>query len=178
MISSSPTRTLGYHKPSGASQQGPASGELTRTYFYQAITMDDQPTPEQVEAVLKGAQSKSAPHDSDLLPVYKFVLPSKPDQSISTSISSEASSSSHAQATKTSGNGRVNHFYCAKNPSELHREAATYLIFLFAFKRDGMPKRFLDELERVLQGCTSCARAFGGARRKFAKTYVKPVASL
>jgi senataxin len=124
--------------------------------------MDDQPTPAQVEAVLKSARSKTQPQNSDLLPVYKFVLPPKADPPLTNSTSSEGSSSSHE-------NGRVNHFYCEKNPSDLRREGAIYLIFLFAYKREGMPKIFLDELERVLKGCTSCARAFGGARRRFAK---------
>lgn len=112
----------------------------------------ENPTVEEVEAVLREARAgkKQTPSDSDLFPVYNHVFPAK-------EASLEGSSSSST----------LNHFYCPKCPSALHREAATFLLFLFAFKRDGMPKRFLGELERTFDACTGCSRAFGGIRRRF-----------
>lgn len=130
--------------------------------------MSDRPTPQQVEAVLKGARTKSAPGDADLLPVYNYLFAPLLDRHEGQGAGSASASAS--ASTSALPSRQIEHFYCSKCPSDLHRDAATYLIFLFAFKRDGMPRRFLDALEEVLKGCTSCARVFGAARRRFAKT--------
>lgn len=120
----------------------------------------ENPTVQEVEAVLRDARTgkKQTPSDGDLFPVYNYVFPAKDE-----SIEDEASASSSS----------LKHFYCSKCPSTLHREAATYLLFLFAFRRDGMPKRFLGELERTFDACTGCSRAFGGIRRRFGTRYVE-----
>lgn len=115
----------------------------------------DPPSTTEVEAVLRKANGAVKPTDADLFPVYSFLSPAFPNLRTAPSTSTSTSSSSH--------------FYCPKAPSELHRNAAIYLIFLFAFKRDGMPKTFISALEGVLLGCEHCARAFGAARRKFAR---------
>jgi senataxin len=116
----------------------------------------ENPAVEEVEAVLRDARTgkKQTPSDSDLFPVYNYVFPPK-----ETSLTDEGSSSTSSSSLR--------HFYCSKCPNSLYREAATYLLFLFAFRRDGMPKRFLGELERTFDACTGCSRAFGGIRRRF-----------
>ncbi|ORY29551.1 SEN1 N terminal-domain-containing protein [Naematelia encephala] len=109
----------------------------------------------EVEAVLeRRAASNQQPTDLDLFPVYNFLLPSKP---VATSFATT--------------NGPL-HWYCSQAPSELHREAATYLIFLFAFRREGTSKAWLEALERVVLCCNRCARGFGAARRKFGSRYM------
>lgn len=125
---------------------------------YSRLNMtSDVPTAEQVEAVLKGARTKSHPENADLQTVYSFLLPPAPPQKESTS----ASSSSSAD---------LSHYYCSKCATELQREAATYLIFAFAFRRKDRASHFLGELEKALKGCAGCARAFGSVRRTFATT--------
>ena len=110
----------------------------------------------QVEAVLtKRAIAQSTPTDVDLFPVYNLLLPTDPTH---TNHASSSSSSAVCPA----------HWYCHKSPTPIHREAASYLIILFAYRREGMPKTWLDALENVLKGCEECARAFGCARRHFA----------
>lgn len=101
-----------------------------------------------VEAVLdKASTGKERPTDADLGPCYSFLIPSASSPSSSTST--------------------VEHWYCEKARSELHRRAAGYLLFLFAFKRAGQSKEWVDRLEIVLRGCEGCARGFGIARRAF-----------
>ena len=114
----------------------------------------DHPTPEQVEAILAGAVAKH-PTDGELLPVLNFLLPVV-DVPLSTSVSS---SSSNSKSTV--------HFYCSKCPSAIHREAATYLLYLFAFQRAGTASRFIQGLEKSLSGCVNCARSFGGIKGRF-----------
>jgi senataxin len=121
----------------------------------------DHPTATEVEAILAGAAGKS-PTDSELLPVFNFLLPTT-DIPLSKTITSSASSS-------TSRN--LVHFYCSKSPSTTHREGAIYLLYLFAFKRDGTAKRYLQGLEKSVKGCANCARAFAGVRRRFSSRYV------
>lgn len=119
----------------------------------------EPPTADKVETILKGARTKTAPEDGDLLPVYTFLFAPGPANSGADSISGASSSFTTVPS----------HFYCSKCPSDLHREAATYLIFLFAFTKKDRAERFIDALERVLKGCTSCAKSFGGVRRSFVK---------
>lgn len=95
------------------------------------------------------------PTDKDLVPVFNYVM--RP----STSGSSGAASSSTAGSS--SSFGPEAHWYCAKAPSDLYRDASTYLIFMFAFK--GV--EWIKALERVVGECASCARAYGAARRQF-----------
>jgi hypothetical protein len=123
----------------------------------------NSPSAEQVEAVLAGAVGKY-PADSELLPVFNFLLPT-----VELPLSNEATSSSTPSSSRTSV-----HLYCSKCPSATHREGAVYLLFSFAFKRDGMAKRFLQALEKSLNGCVSCARAFGSAKKTFGSKYVHP----
>ncbi|WWD16760.1 hypothetical protein CI109_101192 [Kwoniella shandongensis] len=109
----------------------------------------------EVEAVLKAKSTvQDRPTDNDLLPVYRYLVP-QPD---------ESSSSTSAR--------HDTHWYCPKAVSALHTEAATYLIFLFAFQRQGTSKAWVDRLEGVLLGCEDCARAFGGARRRLGSRYL------
>jgi len=119
----------------------------------------DNPTAEQVEAILAGAPGKH-PSDGELLPVLNFLLPVV-DVPLSTSASSSSSS-----------NSKSTHFYCSKCPSPIHRESATYLLYLFAFQRGGTAGRYLHALEKALNGCVNCARAFGGVKRRFGSKYV------
>lgn len=114
----------------------------------------DNPTAEQVEVILAGAVAKH-PTDSELLPVLNFLIPIF-DIPLSTSASSSSSSSKSAV-----------HFYCSKCPSATYREAATYLLYLFAFQRAGTASRFIQGLEKTLNGCVNCARAFGGVKGRF-----------
>ncbi|WVW79753.1 hypothetical protein I302_101723 [Kwoniella bestiolae CBS 10118] len=117
---------------------------------------DDPILAKEVGAVLKSrAASQEKPSDSDLLPVHKYLVP--PSASTSTSSSSEQ---------------KEIHWYCDKAKSPLHRECATYLIFLFAFQRQGTSKAWVDRLEEILLGCEGCARAFGGARRTLGSKYL------
>ena len=58
------------------------------------------------------------------------------------------------------------HWYCSKCPESLHRETATFLIFLFAYAKSDNAQLWLRELEGVLQ-CEGCARGFGIAKRRF-----------
>ncbi|EIW69108.1 hypothetical protein TREMEDRAFT_31469 [Tremella mesenterica DSM 1558] len=110
------------------------------------------PSDKEIEAVLSKVAASSKPTDATLYPLYSYLLPSVPSQA--------ATSSTTA------------HWYCPKTSSPLIRDAATYLIFLFAYKAEGMPKTWIDELEHVLLGCPVCARAFGAARRRFASKYL------
>ncbi|WRT65451.1 uncharacterized protein IL334_002394 [Kwoniella shivajii] len=120
---------------------------------------DDPILAKEVEAVLKSrAASQDKPSDSDLLPVYRYLVPSPSEPSTS-------SSSTAAVKQET-------HWYCEKANSDLHREAATYLIFLFAFQRQGTSKAWVDRLEEILLACEGCARGFGGARRKLGSRYL------
>ncbi len=107
----------------------------------------------EVEAVLaKRAVQQDTPTDVDLFPVYDLLLPSPSD---------------HASSSSSLSVFSKDHWYCSKAHSSLHREAATYLIILFAFRREGMSWTWVTALDSVLMGCDECARAFGAARRKF-----------
>jgi senataxin len=111
------------------------------------------PSAKDVEAILKGrAASGVKPSDADLGPVYRFLLPS----------SAAFSSTSSTQK----------HWYCPKAESDLHKEAATYLILLFAFRPEGTTKIWLDALQGVVSECELCARGFGAARRKLGSKWV------
>ena len=113
-----------------------------------------QPSSEEVEAVLaKRAAAHTKPSDEDLRPVYNFL------RSTFVGERNEGSSSSALEPP---------HWYCSKTSSRLHREAATYLIFLYAFNRVERAQRWIKELEGVLNGCEKCARGFAAARRRFA----------
>ncbi|OCF45032.1 senataxin [Kwoniella heveanensis CBS 569] len=116
---------------------------------------------EKVEAVLKArAANQDKPTDNDLLPVYRYLT-------TSSTVAASSSSSSSTSAEK-----KDLHWYCSKAESSLLTEAATYLIFLFAFQRQGTSKAWVDQLEEVLLGCAGCARAFGAARRKLGSRYL------
>ncbi|KAK8861338.1 hypothetical protein IAR55_002157 [Kwoniella newhampshirensis] len=112
----------------------------------------------EVEAVLKAKSTvQDRPTDNDLLPVYRYLVPQSEHSS------SSSSSAVHQHET---------HWYCPKAVSSLHKEAATYLIFLFAFQRQGTSKAWVDRLEGVLLHCEDCARAFGAARRTLGSRYL------
>ncbi|WVF66821.1 hypothetical protein IAT40_001563 [Kwoniella sp. CBS 6097] len=124
-------------------------------------TSTDAGLADKVEAVLKArAANQDKPTDNDLLPVYSYL----------TSFSPAASSS--ASSSSASTENRDLHWYCSKAESKLLTEAATYLIFLFAFQRQGTSKAWVDQLEGILLGCEGCARQFGGARRKLGSKYL------
>ena len=107
------------------------------------------------ELLQKRSASSSPPTDAELLPAYNYLLPHFP------------ATQPIAGSSKLPSTGLQQHLYCAECTEELVRDAATYLIFLFAFKRDGMSGRWLEALEKVLQGCDKCARGFAAARRRF-----------
>jgi senataxin len=112
------------------------------------------PTAEEVEAVLeRKAAARTKPTDDDLRPVYNYL------RSTFVSERNESSSSSAAQPP---------HWYCSRTPERLHREAATYLIFLFAFNRVERAQLWIKELEGVLRSCDKCSRCFTPARKRFA----------
>lgn len=113
---------------------------------------------EEVEALLeRRTQIQDPPKADELVPAYNFLIPTP-----------------HAGASSSTVLLSVpaEHWYCAKAPSELHRRAATYLIFLFAFKRSqdgGTAKVWIETLELILRSCPACARGFGCARRLFGR---------
>ncbi|OXB33487.1 senataxin [Cryptococcus neoformans] len=114
----------------------------------------DKPRPEDVKALLAARRKvQEKPNTDALLPVYLYLLPQ----------SNEASSSSSSLE---------DHWYCSKSKSALHIEAATYLIFLFAFQRQGTSKTWVDKLEVILESCENCARSFGVARRRLEFRYL------
>lgn len=110
------------------------------------------PDPHQrVTAILhKALSSSERPTDKELGPCYNLLLSDK---------TSSSSSTSHASG--------LTHWYCDKAISELHRKAATYLLFLFAFNRQGTGQNWINTLESTVKGCSECARGFGIARREF-----------
>lgn len=109
------------------------------------------PEAREVEAILSRMRDNAGqPTDKDLVPVFNYVM--RPSTSVSAGASSSATFSPEA------------HWYCSKVPSDVYRDAATYLIFMFAFK--GVD--WIKALEQVVGDCASCARAFGAARRRFA----------
>ena len=98
-----------------------------------------------VEAVLnKASRGNDRPQDSELGPCYNFLIP-----------------------PSSASNPAAPHWYCEKARSDLHRRAASYLLFLFAFRRQGTSQTWVETLENVLRGCEKCARSFGIARREF-----------
>lgn len=114
----------------------------------------DNPRPEDVETLLAARRRvQEKPNTDALLPVYLYLLPQ----------SNEASSGSSPLE---------DHWYCSRSKSTLHIEAATYLIFLFAFQRQGTSKTWVDKLEVVLESCENCARSFGVARRRLESRWV------
>ncbi|WVR04068.1 hypothetical protein IAU60_001067 [Kwoniella sp. DSM 27419] len=117
--------------------------------------MLETPSASKVEAVLQArADIQDRPNDDCLRPLYDYLT--------SPSSVTETSSSS-------SGEG---HWYCHRALSSLHREAATYLIILFVFSRQGLSKTWVEKLEAVVEGCEGCARAFGSARRRLSHRYL------
>ncbi|KAK4689196.1 senataxin, partial [Tremellales sp. Uapishka_1] len=107
----------------------------------------------EVEEILAARlRDQAAPQDAILNPVYNLLLPT-----------STASSSSRAKKA---------HWYCSQALSSLHTEAATYLLFIFAFRREGTSKAWIEALEAVLGRCEKCARGFGAARRIFGSKYI------
>ncbi|CAK9786073.1 hypothetical protein CC85DRAFT_326715 [Cutaneotrichosporon oleaginosum] len=103
------------------------------------------PTPAEVEAILDRRKGRhDTPGDADLAPVYTFLLADTPDA--------------------------PSHWFCPA-AGDLQRRAATYLIVLFAFKRQGTSKTWIDTLANVLQSCAKCARGFASARRTWERLY-------
>lgn len=125
----------------------------TKHTWWQEMS-SDKPSPEDVEALLAARRKvQEKPNTDALLPVYLYLLhPSNEAQSSSSSLE--------------------DHWYCNKSKSALHTEAATYLIFLFAFQRQGTSKTWVDKLEVILESCENCARSFGGARRRLEFRFV------
>ena len=118
----------------------------------------------EVEAVFsKSASEQTTPKDTDLYPVYSLLLPNASDGTSPSAAPPNAPSS---------------HWYCSKALSSIHREAATYLIILFAFRREGMSGLWVTALEGVLSSCDECARSFGAARRRFGTKWVRALTSL
>jgi senataxin len=106
---------------------------------------------ETVEAVLKKASTgKDRPTDADLGPCYSFLI-------------------DPTGSAESSSGQKCAHWYCDKSPSELHTRVATYLFFLFAFRREGTSKIWVETLENVVSNCEACARGFGIARRTFGR---------
>lgn len=96
-----------------------------------------------VEALLASLRERQVqPSQEELVTIYHLVLP--PDAS------PEAET----------------HWYCAKAPSDTAREAATYLLYLFAFNGEHA-NTWKGKLTQILSGCAACSRAFGAARRRF-----------
>ncbi|WVN90408.1 uncharacterized protein L203_105644 [Cryptococcus depauperatus CBS 7841] len=107
----------------------------------------------EVESVLKARREvQEKPNNDVLLLVFQYLV------SQSTSNSSAALSEEH--------------WYCRKTSTPLVREAATYLIFLFAFQRQGTSKTWVDKLEVILGSCEGCARGFAAARRLLGTRYL------
>lgn len=122
------------------------SSDINHTWWQDMSS--DKPRPEDIEALLAARRKvQEKPNTDALLPVYLYLLPQ----------SNEASSSSSSLE---------DHWYCSKSKTALHIEAATYLIFLFAFQRQGTSKTWVDKLEAILESCENCARSFGVARRR------------
>lgn len=122
---------------------------------------------EEVEAILERlASATKQPGDSDLRPVLSFLLPSvvTPANGV---LPPTAGSSSSAVPT-ANADAQDTHWFCTKAKSDLHRRAATFLIFLFAF-RSPTSKQWTDTLESVVGKCSSCSRGFGAARRNFGR---------
>ncbi|BEI80229.1 hypothetical protein CcaverHIS002_0107580 [Cutaneotrichosporon cavernicola] len=104
------------------------------------------PTPAEVEAILDRRKGRhDTPLDTDLAPVYTFLLGDKSDDV-------------------------VPHWFCSQ-AGEVHRRAATYLIVLFAFKQQGTSKTWIETLAKVVKSCAKCARAFASARRTWERLY-------
>jgi senataxin len=107
---------------------------------------------EEVEAVLRKRQGASSrPGQEDLLIPYEYIRGT---------FRSSRNEGSSASATASP------HWYCSKCSESLHREVATYLIFLFAYAKSENAQLWLTELEAVLE-CEGCARGFGVAKRRF-----------
>ena len=106
----------------------------------------------QVENIIRKASSGNAdrPTDKDLGPVFTYLIPQD-----------------HAAGGYKS---TYTHWYCHRTPSELVRRAATYLLFIFAFRREGTSKVWVDSLETVVKTCDGCAATFGSIRKEFGKT--------
>lgn len=113
----------------------------------------------EVAAILKRrASSAEKPNDTDLVPVYRFLSAWFPHQPATTPAAGGPNGSSH---------DTDQHWFCPKRSTQLVADAATFLIFLFAFKRVDRSKAYVDALEAVLAGCERCAGSFGAARREF-----------
>ncbi|ODO09298.1 hypothetical protein I350_02898 [Cryptococcus amylolentus CBS 6273] len=107
-----------------------------------------------VEAILKSKRELQEKPTNDVLqPVYRFLVP-------------------QVDGGSTSTTTHEDHWYCSKAVSPLHREAATYLIFLFAFQRQGTSKLWVEKVEMILESCEQCARGFGAARRRMESKYL------
>ena len=123
-------------------------------------------SPDEVKGILdKVAQEARAPSDGDLLPAFKYLMPAA-----AASLSDQSSSTPNFPPLASD-----THWYCPKVESDLHKEVATFLIFLFAFQRHTASKYWIQSLEKVVTGCPRCARGFGAARRKLRRKYVLTV---
>ncbi|WVQ73855.1 hypothetical protein IAR50_003436 [Cryptococcus sp. DSM 104548] len=108
----------------------------------------------EIEAILRSKRELQEKPTNDVLqPVYRFLVP--PDDGGSSSTVNHE-----------------DHWYCSKAVSSTHREAATYLIFLFAFQRQGTSKLWVEKVEAILESCEQCARGFGAARRRMESKYL------
>lgn len=114
--------------------------------------MDRTEHKKEVEAVLlRRAGASSKPDPDDLRIPYEY---------IKSTFRGERNEGTSASASAAP------HWYCSRCPVGLHREVATYLVFLFAFGKGESAQQWLAELESVLE-CESCARGFGTAKRRF-----------
>jgi senataxin len=59
------------------------------------------------------------------------------------------------------------HWYCHQQKSDVIRQVATYLIYLFSYNRVGQVGEWIKSLENVVTGCAACARGFCAARVAF-----------
>lgn len=117
-----------------------------------------QPSADTIRALLKSREeNQDSPGEDVLVPVYGFL--------------SDATAYT-ANSGPSLGSPMERHWFCKLAPSEVHTEAATYLLFLFAFDLVGTAKEWIVQLDHVLRGCAHCARGFCGARRTLGAKFV------
>ena len=136
--------------------------QLVGSYLSGMMSSNDELAKKVEVVIAKRAIEQDTPADTDLFPIFNFLVPS------------HCSNTSSSSPPSISPGG---HWYCSKVQSALHREAATYMIILFAFRREGMSGTWVTALEGVLIGCDECARAFGAARRRFGTKCAHPLHS-
>ncbi|ORX36373.1 SEN1 N terminal-domain-containing protein [Kockovaella imperatae] len=109
----------------------------------------DEHTSHRIQAILDEVISVSSGFPTDeISSVYKFLMSS------------------------SGGSASGRHWYCDRVKTELHREAATFLLYIIANKRKDEAAVFMDALEEILRSCEACSRRFSGVRRRFQQRYL------